>query len=98
MEAVQVGHEKIPADGIAGTHAELSAAQGVCFHDLRLSASDQVHGRFHMAQEDLPLRRELHLFRAADKERLIQLLLQDLDGLADCGLGDEELLGGFREA
>ena len=51
-----------------------------------------------MAQENLALRRQLHLFRTADKEVLVQLFFQYLDGLADCGLGDKQLLGGLREA
>ena len=51
-----------------------------------------------MAQKYLPLWREPDFFCAPDKERLIQLLLKRLDGLAHRGLGDKELFGSFGEA
>ena len=51
-----------------------------------------------MAQQNLTLGGQLHPLCAPDKEVLVQLLFQYLDGLADSRLGNEQLLGGFREA
>ena len=93
VKTAQIRNQKVPADRIAGPDPELSAAQRAGFHDLVLAALDQIHGRLHMAQQRVTLRSELHPLRTADKQIDAELLLQNLDRLADRGLGDIELLG-----
>ena len=83
VETAQVRNKKIPADGITGADTELSSAERTGLQNLHLSAFDEIHGRFNVTQKNLPLRCQLHLFCAADKQRLVQLFLQYLDGLAD---------------
>ena len=55
MKAVQIGHQEIAADGVAGADAELAAAQGAGLHHLRLASLNQVDGGFHIAQQDFSL-------------------------------------------
>ena len=88
----------IAADGIAGADAKLSPAQRMGFHDLVFPSLDKVDGRFNMTQKNLPLRGKLDALGTPDKEILVQLFFQYLDGLAYGRLGDEELFGGFGEA
>ena len=63
-----------------------------------LSLFDQIHGRFNVLEQDLPLGSQLDLFRTADEKRLAQLLFQDLHRLAHSRLGDEQAFGGLGEA
>ena len=79
MEFPEIRNEKITADGVAGADADLSPGGGG-LHELGLPALDQVHGRLHVAQQDLPLRRQLDPLCAPDEEHLVQLSLQRLDG------------------
>ena len=51
-----------------------------------------------MLKQDFALRGELDALGAADKKGLVQLFFQNLDGLADSGLGDKKLFGCFRKA
>ena len=95
VEPLQIRDKKIAADRVACTDADLSSGCSR-IHQLRLSALDQIHCRLHMAQQNLSFRGELDALRTPDKERLVQLLFQSLDGLAHCGLRDKELLGCLR--
>ena len=65
---------------------------------MRFPAHDQLYGWFDVAQEDLPFRSKTDFLRTADKQRLIQLLFQCFDGLADRRLGDKKFTGSFGEA
>ena len=85
METFQIRDQKIPADGVAGTDADLAAGRG-CFHDLGFPALDQIDRRFDMTQKDLTFRGELNFFCASDEKNLIQFLFQCFNGLADSGL------------
>jgi len=51
-----------------------------------------------MFQKDFPFGGKLYFFGAADKKSLVQLFFQNFDRLADCRLGDKELLGCFLKA
>ena len=85
VETFQIRDQKIPADGVAGTDADLTAGRG-CFHDLGFPALDQIDRRFDMTQKDLAFRGELNFFCASDEKNLIQFLFQCFNGLADSGL------------
>ena len=85
VETFQIRDQKIPADGVAGTDADLAAGRG-CFHDLGFPALDQIDRRFDMTQKDLAFRGELNFFCASDEKNLIQFLFQCFNGLADSGL------------
>ena len=85
VETFQIRDQKIPADGVAGTDADLTAGRG-CFHDLGFPALDQIDRRFNVAQKDLAFRGELYFFCASDEKNLIQFLFQCFNGLADSGL------------
>ena len=85
VETFQIRDQKIPADGVAGTDADLTASRG-CFHDLGFPALDQIDRRFDMTQKDLTFRGELNFFCASDEKNLIQFLFQCFNGLADSGL------------
>ena len=85
VETFQIRDQKIPADGVAGTDADLTAGRG-CFHDLGFPALDQIDRRFDMTQKDLTFRGELNFFCASDEKNLIQFLFQCFNGLADSGL------------
>ena len=61
VETFQIRNQKIPADGVAGTDADLAAGRG-CFHDLGFPALDQIDRRFDMTQKDLAFRGELNFF------------------------------------
>ena len=93
MEALQIGNQVIAADGVAGSDAQLAAVQRVRLKKLIFPFADQVHGRLNMPQENLSLRGELYFLCAPDKKRLIQLFFQNLDGLADSGLGNKQVFG-----
>lgn len=88
----------IAADGVTGADAELAAVQGIGFQELVFAFSDQVYGGFNVFQENFSFGGELDTFGAADEEGLVQLFFQYFDGLADGGLGDEELFGCFGKA
>ena len=98
VEILQIRNQIITADGIAGTDAQLAAAQGIGLHNLIFTPFYQVDGRLDMAQQNLTLGGQLHPLCAPDKEVLVQLLFQYLDGLAHRRLRDKELLGCFGEA
>ena len=77
METFQIRDQKIPADGVAGTDADLTAGRG-CFHDLGFPALDQIDRRFDMTQKDLTFRGELDSFGTPDEKGLIQLFFPKL--------------------
>ena len=83
VELIQERNQKISADGVAGSDAQLAAAQFSRFHQLVFAAFDQVHGGFNVAKQGFSFRRQLYPFGASDKKIDAQLFLQCFDGLAD---------------
>lgn len=98
VEPAQIGYQYIAADRIAGPDAQLPSVQGMGFQNLVFPSLDEVDCGLDMAQEDLSLRGKLDALGASDKEILVQLLFQYLDGLAHGRLGDKELLGSLGKA
>ena len=78
VKTLQIRYEKVAADGITCPDPDLTACGGG-FQKLVFSSFDQIHGRFHMAQKDLPFRSELDFLCTPDKQDLIQFLFQSLD-------------------
>ena len=83
VKLVQIRDQEIAADCIAGSDAQLAAAQGAGFHELGFSTLNQVDGRLYVAQKNLTLRRQLYPLGAADEESDTQFLFQHFDRLAD---------------
>ena len=48
VELVQISNQIIPADGVAGSDAQLPSVQGMGLKQLIFSLADQVHGWFDM--------------------------------------------------
>lgn len=70
------------ADGVAGADPELSPIQGAGFQKLIFFPADQMDSGLDMTKKSLPFRSQLYPFGTADKQRLVKLLLQYLNGLA----------------
>ena len=95
---IQVGNQKIAADRVGSSDAKLPAAKAAGFHQIDLSLTDQLNGRFDVAKKSFSFGRQLDTFCTADKQRCSQLFFQGLDRLADSRLGDIQLAGGLGKA
>ena len=83
VKFLKIWHQEIAADGIACTNAQMSPVLlAVIKPDFALM--NEIHGRFHMAKEQLAFRCQAYLFRVSDKECAAQLFFQRFDGLTDC--------------
>lgn len=98
MELLEITHQIIFADGIAGPDAYFSLLEGMDLLDASLARLDEIIGLFNVAEEMFPFLGQKNLLGAAEEKLAVQPLLQLFDGLAHGRLGDEQLLRSFGEA
>ena len=82
-------------DRIACTDDQLTREQLARLRELFLAALDEAEAVRDIVQQHLPLARQHNAARASGKQPYLQLLFELLDGLADRGLGDIQILRRF---
>ena len=94
VEAVQIGQQELAGDGVAGADDQLAHLKLAGLGQLLLAGLQQAHGAADVLVEHLALRRQRDAAGVAGEQAGLQVVLQLLDGLAHCGLGDIQRLGG----
>ena len=77
---------------VARADDQLAREQLARLRELFLAALDEAEAVRDIVQQHLPLARQHNAARASGKQPYLQLLFELLDGLADRGLGDIQIL------
>ena len=92
MKRLQPRKEVRLRDRIACADDEFAREQLARLRKLFLSALDEAQPMRNIVEKKLSLARQDDAARAARKQPDLQLLFQLLDGLADCRLGNKQIL------
>ena len=100
IDLVELPHdarEKVGADHWRQPDVDLPFLQLHHVGQVARQPPHRVHDVLRLKQDGLARVGQLHAFAQPLEQLDLQLVLQILDHPADCRLGDEQILGGFRK-